>query len=127
MADRIELQLIRSRFDTETPSNQCLAFQLIFLVPQVTSTESNKDGTAAVNFYMSSGDGSVVPADTAAAVFDRLHPSDLSAYLGAQVQRTFCLFLSQSPGTKLRLPVNQFTSRNQGVTRLHKSVVNRND
>ena len=35
MADRIELQLIRSRFDTETPSNQCLAFQLIFLVPQV--------------------------------------------------------------------------------------------
>ena len=52
---------------------------------QVTSIDSNKDGTAEVNFYMSSADGSLVPADTATAVYNRLHPSDVSAYMGAQV------------------------------------------
>ena len=35
---------------------------------------------------MTSADGSVVPADTATAVYTRLHPADLSAYIGAQVQ-----------------------------------------
>ncbi len=65
---------------------------------QVTSIDSNKDGTADVKFYMMSADGSVVPADTVAAVFGRLHPSDVSAYLGAQVQKQRSVF------ARLRFP-----------------------
>ena len=53
---------------------------------QITSIDSNKDSTADVNFYMADGSNEVVPASTATAVYNKLHPSDISAYMQAQVR-----------------------------------------